>query len=222
MLNLPNAITLLRIATVPVVMAMMSWQPVNWAWPAAILFGVAAATDFVDGYLARALNQVTMLGKFLDPLADKLLVLGPMVCLLRLERISVWLAFVVLGRELIVSTLRTVAIGQGLVIAARSLGKQKTVFQLVGLGLLIVGRPVGPEAWSFRPDLEVVGAVLLWIGAVLGLVSAVDYFAVFFRTRPESGDSDPRTGPAAPDDRQPPSAVDKGRALGHVAAPSRE
>ena len=198
-----------RITAVPAVMIMMQWDPVALAWPAAILFGVAAGTDFVDGMLARRWNQVSDLGKLLDPLADKLLVLGPLMCLLPLGRVSPWLAFLVLGRELVVSTLRTVAMGRGVVMAARRLGKQKTLFQMFGLGFLIVGRPVGPMDWSIRPDLGAVGGVLLWVGAVLAVISAVDYFSALFRT---GGDG----GPTAP------SSVDNASGMSTVSAPSRE
>lgn len=185
MLNLPNVLTLERILAAPVVMVLLAAGTRVTAWAAAGVFLLSAITDLVDGMLARRWNQVSLLGKFLDPLADKVLVLGTLLVLLDLGRISPWVVFVILGREIGVGTLRTIAMGEGVVIAARDLGKQKTLFQMSGLVALILSESF--TVGGFTVDLQAVGNVLLWIGAALALVSAVDYVVGFLRGRSNAG-----------------------------------
>lgn len=193
MLNLPNLLTLERIVAAPIVMVLLAIESRGAAWAAAAFFVASALTDLVDGMLARRWNQVSLLGKFLDPLADKILVLGTLLVLLDLGRISPWLVFIILGREIAVGTLRTIAMGEGVVIAARNLGKQKTAFQMSGLVALILGESIAVGGITI--DLRVVGAILLWIGAGLALVSAVDYVMGFLRGRRDgSGASADGTG----------------------------
>jgi len=184
-LNLPNVLTLERILAAPVVMVLLAAGTRVTAWAAAGVFLLSAITDLVDGMLARRWNQVSLLGKFLDPLADKVLVLGTLLVLLDLGRISPWVVFVILGREIGVGTLRTIAMGEGVVIAARDLGKQKTLFQMSGLVALILSESF--TVGGFTVDLQAVGNVLLWIGAALALVSAVDYVVGFLRGRSNAG-----------------------------------
>lgn len=182
MLNIPNLLTLERIIAAPIVMALVAAGTRTAAWWAAGLFVLSALTDLVDGMLARRWGQVSLLGKFLDPLADKILVLGTLVMLLDLHRISPWIVFAILGREIAVGTLRTIAMGEGVVIAARELGKQKTLFQMSGLVGLVLGESF--VVGGITIDLHQIGTVLLWIGAGLGLVSAADYILAFTRARP--------------------------------------
>lgn len=184
-MNLPNILTLERIAAAPIVMVLVAWESRGTAWAAAAVFLLSALTDLVDGMLARRWGQVSLLGKFLDPLADKILVLGTLVVLLDLGRISVWVVFVILGREIAVGTLRTIAMGEGVVIAARDLGKQKTLFQMSGLVALILHDPF--VIAGLTVDLHAIGTYLVWIGAGLALVSAIDYLAGFLRGRTASG-----------------------------------
>lgn len=182
MLNLPNLLTLERILAAPVVMLLVAVESRSTAIIAAVVFVLSALTDLVDGMLARRWGQVSLLGKFLDPLADKVLVLGTLVILLDLGRISPWVVFIILGREIAVGTLRTIAMGEGVVIAARELGKQKTLFQMSGLVALILHERV--EVFGVPLDFHGIGTVLIWIGAGLALVSAVDYLLGFAKGRP--------------------------------------
>ena len=193
MLNLPNLLTLERIVAAPIVMVLLALESRGAAWAAAAFFVVSALTDLVDGMLARRWNQVSLLGKFLDPLADKILVLGTLLVLLDLGRISPWVVFIISGREIAVGTLRTIAMGEGVVIAARDLGKQKTAFQMTGIVALILGESF--VIGGVTVDLQVVGNVLLWIGAGLALLSGVDYVVGFLRGRRHgSGASTDGTG----------------------------
>ena len=180
---LPNLVTYGRIAAIPVVMAVMQFDSRTNALIAAALFGLASASDALDGYLARRLNQTSLIGKFLDPLADKLLVLGCLVMLIQLERVSPWIVFVIVSREIVVTTLRTIAMGEGVVISARSLGKWKTVFQLASLGALLVhyDYSLGFVGLEQSLSFHAVGTVLLAASVVLSLASAGDYFLGFFR-----------------------------------------
>ncbi len=143
-LNLANRITLLRMVFIPVFLVVLlgelpAWldAPTWWRsaqpWAAAAIFTVLAATDAVDGYIARSRNQVTTFGKFIDPLADKLLVTAALVALVDLERLPSWIALVIISRELVVSGLRMVAVAEGRVIAASSGGKVKTVLQIIAI-----------------------------------------------------------------------------------------
>ena len=181
---IPNLVTYLRIAAIPVVMAVMQFDSPANALIAAMIFAFASATDFLDGYLARRLNQVSMIGKFLDPLADKLIVLGTLVMLIQLDRVSPWVVFIIMSREIVVTTLRTIAMGEGVVIAARSLGKWKTAFQMAGLWALVVhyDRALAPTGITADIPFHDAGTVLLLISVVLSLLSAADYFWGFFRS----------------------------------------
>jgi CDP-diacylglycerol--glycerol-3-phosphate 3-phosphatidyltransferase len=149
---------------------------------AALFFGLAFVTDFLDGYFARRHGSVTVLGKFLDPLADKLLVSVTMILLIPLGRIPVWIVIVIIAREMTVTALRAVAVSEGIVIQASPLGKYKTVFQAVALVALCL------HYTYFKTDLHVVGMVFLWGALVLTLWSGWDYFrqfkGVFFTREP--------------------------------------
>ncbi len=145
-MNLPNKITVFRILLIPFFMIVLMLQtsrlffvpPIYCNILAAVIFAVAAATDGVDGYLARKNNQVTDLGKFLDPIADKLLVATALICLVELQRIPAWMAIIIIAREFIVTGLRIVAISEGVVIAAEMTGKIKTVIQIIATVVALV------------------------------------------------------------------------------------
>ena len=115
-LQLPNLITYARVLAIPAVLMMMQYDSPRNAFIAAMIFAVASATDALDGYLARRFNQTSLIGKFLDPLADKLIVMGALLMLIHLGRVSPWIALLILSREIIVTGLRTIAAGEGLVI----------------------------------------------------------------------------------------------------------
>ncbi len=182
-MNLPNKLTILRIAMIPVFMAFffLTMIPYNY-FIAAIVFVLAAATDFLDGYIARKYHLVTNLGKFLDPIADKVLVSTALILMLTVDAIlpplfSIAVA-VILARELIVSGFRMVAASRGLVLAADKIGKVKTVFQDLAIFVLLAGYDFF-GVFDSSPDsvnpINVAGLVLLVIAAVLTIWSGVSY-----------------------------------------------
>ena len=132
-LNLPNALTLLRILAVPVVVVALLGETPNGDALAAVVFALAALTDGLDGYFARSRDAVTTFGKLMDPLADKLLIIGALVSLVSLDRLEAWVAMVIIAREIAVTILRTIAAERGIVIAASWLGKLKTVLQIAAV-----------------------------------------------------------------------------------------
>jgi nicotinamide-nucleotide amidase len=180
-LGLANWITLLRMTFIPVFLVVLlgrfgsasgwnDWRP----WLAAAVFTVLAATDAVDGYVARTRNEVTTFGKFIDPLADKLLVTAALVGLVQLGSLPGWVAIVIIGRELIVSGLRMVAVAEGVVIAASPWGKVKTVFQIIALVAFIVKDAPMFAAWRGAADLT--SWVVMGLALLLTVWSAADYF----------------------------------------------
>jgi CDP-diacylglycerol--glycerol-3-phosphate 3-phosphatidyltransferase len=181
-LSLPNLITYGRIAAIPAVLATMQSDSRRNAFVAAMIFAAASATDALDGYLARRFNMTSVLGKLLDPLADKLIVLGTLIMLLHLGRVSAWVVFIILARDIIINGLRTIAIGEGLVIAARDLGKQKTAFQMVGVWMLLVHYTYTLPPLSEPVDFHRIGTVLLYISVFFSVTSAIDYFYGFYKT----------------------------------------
>jgi CDP-diacylglycerol--glycerol-3-phosphate 3-phosphatidyltransferase len=180
--TVPNLITLVRIAVIPV-FVWLTWRadPLS-SFLAALVFTFAAVSDILDGYLARRMNLVSVLGKFLDPLADKLIVTAGLVLLAQMGRVEAWLVIVLLCRELIVSGLRQIAVGEGLVIAASQGGKWKTALQLSGIiGVLVHFRyPIDLLVVPTHVfDFQVIGEWLLALSLVPSVVSAWQYFANF-------------------------------------------
>ncbi len=174
--NLPNSLTLLRIGVAPFLVAifLISSSKLS-SLCAAVLFSLASLTDWLDGYFARKRNVVTPLGKFLDPLADKLLVAVALIMLIHLNRVPSWMVAVIIGREIAVTGLRVIAAGEGMSIAATTLGKYKTTFQIFAvIGLLL-------HYDYFGVDFHVVGVSLLWIALFMTAWSGIDYFAKFLR-----------------------------------------
>ena len=167
-MNLPNKLSVTRALLIPVMVVLMCFDSRLCMILAAAVFGVAAYTDYLDGHIARKRHLVTDFGKFIDPVADKLLNLSAMVMLTRLGLLPHWIAIVVLARELCVDGLRMVAVGQGKVIAAGMLGKIKTTSQIVlVLWLLLTGLPVSGNILS--------GLIAAWV-VIITLWSGVDYF----------------------------------------------
>ncbi len=180
--NVANGLTVVRILLIPVVvLALLSREPGAWAVAAAVFF-LAASTDGLDGYLARARGSVTNFGKVMDPVADKLLIAAALVSLVSLERLAAWVAVIVIARELAVSGLRIAAGRQGTIISASSLGKAKTMAQVLTVLALILA-----------PDPEATWALVLVFGCVgITVISGIDYFLSYRRRveggrRPESG-----------------------------------
>ncbi|HET6466652.1 MAG TPA: CDP-diacylglycerol--glycerol-3-phosphate 3-phosphatidyltransferase [Nitrospiria bacterium] len=172
-MNLPNLITLLRIFLIPVFILVFLTPTGPRSLAAAIIFFVASLTDLMDGYLARRWEQITKLGKFLDPIADKFLVLTALIMLVDFHRVSSWIAIVIIGRELAVTGLRAIASSSGIVIAADEAGKYKMVIQTISIGLLILEFKFG------HFDFHVWGTFLLWISMILAILSGVQYFVKF-------------------------------------------
>ena len=189
LLNAPNLMTLARIALIPVFLWLLAYENRHNSFLAALVFSVAAITDWVDGWLARVSNKVTQLGKFLDPLADKIIVLSALVMLLRLGRVPVWVVVVIIARELLISGLRTIAISEGLVISASSGGKWKTSLQLAGIIALMVHYhfPIDYLFGTVMTDFQTVGAALLYLSLIPGIASAIDYIRAFYTL--DTGDS---------------------------------
>ncbi|MGH2954887.1 MAG: CDP-diacylglycerol--glycerol-3-phosphate 3-phosphatidyltransferase [Solirubrobacterales bacterium] len=164
-LNLPNALTLVRILAVPVIVVALLGETPDGDVIAAAVFALAALTDGLDGYIARRRRDITNFGKLMDPLADKLLVIAALVSLVALDRLAAWVAMVIIARELAVTGLRTIAAEQGVVIAASWLGKAKTALQVVAIFALI----------AFDPSPLWVD-VLLYVAVVMTVISGADYF----------------------------------------------
>jgi len=184
-LNLPNILTMARIAAIPLLAALLMSpsQPAGF-WAAAV-FSLASVTDWLDGYLARRMNIVTIFGKFLDPIADKLIVMAALIMILPYGRVPAWMVLVILGREIIITGLRGIASSEGIVIQASDLGKFKTIFQLVAIiGLLLHYNYYwlfGIEHHLVHVNMHNVGMFFLWIATLLTVWSGVDYLARFIR-----------------------------------------
>jgi len=182
LLNAPNLMTLGRILCIPVFLALLAYENRRNSFLAALVFAAAAISDWLDGWLARVSNKVTTLGKFLDPLADKIIVLSALVMLVRLGRVPVWVVVIILARELLISGLRTIAMSEGLVIAASRGGKWKTSLQLSGIIALMVHYhfPIDYLFWTVVTDFHAVGLALLYISLIPGITSAIDYVRAFY------------------------------------------
>jgi CDP-diacylglycerol--glycerol-3-phosphate 3-phosphatidyltransferase len=183
--NIPNILTLMRIAAIPI-LAVILLSPSREAgfWAAAI-FALASITDWLDGYLARRMGIVTVFGKFLDPIADKLIVMAALIMILPFGRVPAWMVLLILGREIIITGLRGIASSEGIVIAASDLGKFKTIFQLVAIiGLLLhydYRWFFGIEHQYLVVNMHNVGMFYLWIATVITVWSGVDYLWRFMR-----------------------------------------
>ena len=189
LLNAPNLMTVGRIACIPIFLALLAYENRRNSFLAAAVFAVAAITDWFDGWLARVSNKVTTLGKFLDPLADKIIVLSALVMLLRLGRVPVWVVVLILARELLISGLRTIAMSEGLVISASRGGKWKTSLQLCGIIALMVHYhfPIDYFVVTVVTDFHTVGLALLYISLIPGMASAIDYMRAFYTLETEEG-----------------------------------
>jgi len=177
--NLPNLVTMSRVVMIPVILIFIdNFNPLR-SFVASMLYLVAAAGDFLDGYLARSRGEVSMLGKFLDPLADKLLVTAVLVYMVALSRVPAWIVVVLIGRDLAISGLRSIAAAQGLVIAASDGGKIKTALQLVAIMMLLVYFRYPVLGTSIMLDYYVVGNWILFISMGVSLFSGVQYLRHF-------------------------------------------
>jgi CDP-diacylglycerol--glycerol-3-phosphate 3-phosphatidyltransferase len=186
-LNLPNLLTWLRILLIPL-MAGVFYLPDGWVTSseanilAAALFGVAALTDWLDGYLARALGQTSAFGAFLDPVADKLMVAAALIVLIDLDRVAPLIGLIIIGREITISALREwmAQLGKSTSVAVSFVGKLKTAAQMVAIVMLLYFTPVA--------DLPIaaIGTILIWLAALLTLISMVYYLLMAARALQDS------------------------------------
>jgi len=182
-MNIPNLLTLLRIFFVPLLVAALLADNLGARWQGLIpgapdlfalaIFLAAAATDLIDGYLARRWGQVTTVGTLLDPIADKLLISAALISLVDIHRVPAWIVIVIIGREFAVSGLRSIAAASGYTIRASELGKTKMTAQVAAISLVIAGK-----RW---PGLDVWALGAMWAVMLFGLASALDYFRKFWR-----------------------------------------
>jgi len=183
-INLPNLLTMLRIVMIPVVLwLMLDGTPKANFW-AAIVYILSAVTDALDGWLARRMNLISVLGKFLDPLADKLLVMATLVFMAylgRLPLLGVVAVIIMVGRELSITALRTIAMSEGVVMAAGQGGKDKTALQMAAILLLILQHPYDVDFLfvTVHADLTEVGLILLYLSLVFAITSAGEYVKLF-------------------------------------------
>lgn len=172
--NLPNTLTFVRVVCIPLVAVCLAFEGRWGSFLAALFFGIAFTTDFLDGYFARRQGNVTTLGKFLDPLADKILVCATMIMLIPMARIPAWVVLVIVAREMAVTGLRGIAAKEGIVIQASTLGKYKTAFQSSAtIGLCL-------HYDYFSIDFHAVAMILLWVALVLTIWSGWAYFRKFY------------------------------------------
>jgi CDP-diacylglycerol--glycerol-3-phosphate 3-phosphatidyltransferase len=177
--NAPNLVTMGRVLVIPLVLYFMdNYNPLR-TFIAALLWLVAAGGDFLDGWLARSRGEVSMLGKFLDPLADKLIVNAVLVYMVALARVPAWVVVVLIARDLAVNGLRSIASAQGLVIAASDGGKIKTAFQLVAIMLLLIHFRYPALGVGIQVDYHRAGWWLLIISTVVSLYSGAEYMRHF-------------------------------------------
>ena len=167
-MNLPNKLPILRVIMIPFFVAALLYDGganQNMRYVAAALFIIASLTDMLDGKIARKYNLVTNFGKFMDPLADKLLVCSALICMIELRELPAWMVIIIISREFIISGFRLVASDNGVVIAASYWGKFKTTFQMIGVVLLIFNIPA----------LSTLTTIIVWIALALTVISLVDY-----------------------------------------------
>ena len=167
-MNLPNKLTTLRVILIPFFCAALLWKggsAASMRYLALAIFIIASLTDLLDGKIARKYNLVTNFGKFMDPLADKLLVCSALICLIELGQLPAWMVIIIISREFIISGFRLVASDNGVVIAASYWGKFKTTFQMIAVILLILNIPA----------LSLLTTICLWIALALTVISLIDY-----------------------------------------------
>jgi CDP-diacylglycerol--glycerol-3-phosphate 3-phosphatidyltransferase len=173
--NLPNTITMIRIGVIPALFCLLLSPGPGMSLVIAILFIAAALTDLLDGYIARRFEIVTTMGKFLDPIADKLIVNTAMILMIPIGRIPAWIVAVIIIRDFAVDGIRNIASSEGMIIQASPLGKRKTLCQIFAVSALMIHYPfIGVDAHK-------VGMIILYIALILTVSSGIDYFLKFYR-----------------------------------------
>jgi len=173
--SLPNIITMVRIGMVPFLFTLLLSPGKFWSLVLAILFVVASLTDLIDGYIARKYSMVTTLGKFLDPIADKLLVNTAMILMIPIGRIPAWIVAITIIRDLLVDWIRTASSSEGFVIQASLLGKQKMLAQIIAVTALLIHYTI------FGINAHAVGIIILYVALFFTVISGADYFIKYYR-----------------------------------------
>ncbi len=176
-INLPNVLTLVRILLIPVFVMLLIDPTPDRALSAALVFVVAAVTDLLDGYVARKTGQITKLGRLLDPIADKLLVLSALILLVQVDRVSALVAILIIAREVTVTGIRAIAATEGLIMSAEVTGKYKMALQVIAIVLLVLEG----TAVEVIGNLHLAGIVTLYLSLILGYVSGGQYLWSFWR-----------------------------------------
>lgn len=174
---------MIRIFVIPIIVCLLFFSGKTASFLAALLYVLASLTDIVDGYLARRMKIVTRLGRFLDPLADKLLMTSTLIMLIGLHRVPAWMVTIIIGREIAITGLRGIAATEEIIISASKLGKYKTLSQSIAIVFLILHYPY------FSIPVRGIGVIFLWIALVMTVWSGVDYFIRFFRKAFQPGPS---------------------------------
>jgi CDP-diacylglycerol---glycerol-3-phosphate 3-phosphatidyltransferase len=173
--NLPNTITIMRIGVIPALFCLLFSPGPAMSIVIAILFIAAALTDLLDGYIARRFEIVTTMGKFLDPIADKLIVNTAMILMIPIGRIPAWIVAVIIIRDFAVDGIRNIASSEGMIIQASPLGKRKTLCQIFAVSALMIHYPF------IGADAHTIGMIILYIALILTVTSGIDYFRKFYR-----------------------------------------
>ncbi|MCK5235719.1 MAG: CDP-diacylglycerol--glycerol-3-phosphate 3-phosphatidyltransferase [Deltaproteobacteria bacterium] len=179
--SIPNILSLFRIGMSPVLILMLLSPGKLLSLVSGVVFLLVCLTDWLDGYLARRLQAVTTLGKFLDPLADKLLIMTALIMLIPLDRAPAWMVALIIGREIAITGLRTIALEEKMVIAASVAGKAKTVTQIIAIVPLLI------HFQYFGINFHLIGSYVLWVALFLTLYSGAEYFLKFSRHHGMSG-----------------------------------
>jgi len=174
-MNVPNLLSISRILAVPVFIVLMLEPTPLRALLAGIVFSIASATDWLDGYLARKWGQVTKIGKLLDPIADKILVASALIILVDIARIPAWVAIVIIGREIAITGLRAMAAADGVVIAAENMGKWKVGAQITAVLCLVLDYHLGTD-W-----ISDVGRIAIFIAMILAVISGIQYIIDYWK-----------------------------------------
>lgn len=176
--NLPTRITLSRVFIVPLIVALMWPNTLAWNIAAAGLFVLASITDYYDGYFARKYNAVSNFGKFMDPIADKILVTSVLAMLLAQGKIDAWMVIIILARDNFIGGIRSVAAADQIIIAAKPAGKWKTAMQMVAIPIVIIG-----NLDSTVPYLDKIGYGVLWVSVILSITSGIEYYLGYLKSR---------------------------------------
>jgi len=176
--NLPMRITMSRVFMVPVIVATMWPNNLTWNIVSAVLFLLASVTDYYDGYYARKFGVVSNMGKFMDPIADKILVTSVLAMLLSQGKVDAWMVILILARDNFIGGIRSVAAADRVIIDAKPAGKWKTAMQMVAIPLVIIG-----SMDPYIPYLDKIGYGVLWISVVLSITSGIEYYVGYMKGR---------------------------------------